>query len=69
MGCCDMSGYTTEEAFNQIVEMMELVGGLAAVGETMIIPSGYKFLIEFVNVSGADTTIAIKGYWWENGDL
>lgn len=43
----------------------EAVGGDAEVGETVIIPPGYNFLVRVTNKSASDTDISIRIVWWE----
>jgi len=43
----------------------EAVGGLAEVGETVIIPAGYSLLVRFTNKSAAATDMSIRVVWWE----
>jgi len=43
----------------------EAVGGLAAVGESVVIPEGFNFLVRVTNKSGATTDLSIRVVWWE----
>ena len=43
----------------------EAVGGRAEVGETVIMPEGYNFLVRVTNKSASSTDIAIRILWWE----
>jgi len=41
------------------------VGGAAEVGETVVIPENFNFLVRVTNESGAATDISIRVVWWE----
>jgi len=41
------------------------VGGAVEVGETVIIPPGYSFLVQATNKSGTSTDLSVRILWWE----
>jgi len=43
----------------------EAVGGNAEVGETVIIPEGFNFLVRVTNQSASATDLSIRILWWE----
>ena len=43
----------------------EAIGGLASIGENVVIPPGNNFVIRTTNVSAASTDIAVEILWWE----
>jgi len=42
-----------------------VVGGAVEVGESVVIPPGYNFLVKLTNKSGATIDMAIEALWWE----
>jgi len=43
----------------------EAIGGLASVGENVVIPPGNNFLVRITNISDAATDISVEILWWE----
>jgi len=43
----------------------EAVGGNAEVGETVVIPPGFNFLVRVTNKSASATDLSIRILWWE----
>ena len=43
----------------------EAVGGLAEVGETVVMPQGYSLLVRLTNKSASATDMSIRVIWWE----
>jgi len=43
----------------------EAVGGNADVGETVVAPEGFNFLVRVTNKSASDTDLSIRVLWWE----
>jgi len=41
------------------------IGGVSEVGETVVVPCGYNFLVRVTNKSGAATDLSIRIIWWE----
>jgi hypothetical protein len=44
---------------------VQATGGVAEVGETVIIPEGFNFLVRVTNKSAAATDLSIRIVWWE----
>jgi len=43
----------------------QAVGALAEVGETVVIPEGFNFLVRVTNKSASDTDLSVRIVWWE----
>jgi len=41
------------------------VGGAVELGESVILPEGFNFLVRVTNKSGATTDLSIRVVWWE----
>jgi hypothetical protein len=44
---------------------VQATGGVAEVGETVVIPEGFNFLVKVTNKSTASTDLSIRIVWWE----
>jgi hypothetical protein len=44
---------------------VQATGGVAEVGETVVIPEGFNFLVKVTNKSTGATDLSIRVVWWE----
>jgi hypothetical protein len=40
-------------------------GGIAEVGETVVIPPGFKLLVKITNKSASPADLSVRIIWWE----
>jgi hypothetical protein len=44
---------------------VQATGGVAEVGETVVIPEGFNLLVKVTNKSASATDLSIRVVWWE----
>jgi len=44
---------------------VQATGGAAEVGETVVIPESFNFLVKVTNKSASATDLSIRILWWE----